>query len=221
MDSSLPGVAFDLDGTLFDSRSVSPVAIKNGFMQFQKITGRAVDFPSWEKIKKLIGLPSYEFFPSLLPEEDRHHWRTLHKCIYEAEREQLRQGRGLTFEGVHEVLSELKKEGHFLGCLSNASSDYFNAVLDGCNLRMYFDALEYLGESPFKTKSMVLKDWGKRFGPNHRLFYVGDRAGDIISAHDAGWMAIAVSYGYGLREELGDAEVIIDQISDILKIVKG
>lgn len=215
------GVAFDLDGTLFDSRSISQASLYEGLKAFWEELGEEGPSPNWETARGLIGLPSYEFFPALLPESHKRLWRLLHSHIGRCESGRLREGRGLTFDGVHETLSELRKSGYFLGCLSNASSRYFNDVLDWCDLRKYFLKLNYLGENPEVGKEDILREWSADLGGADKLVYVGDRMTDIRAARMAGVGSVAVSFGYGTYDELKGADMIIVRMSDLPDVLQG
>ncbi len=212
-------VAFDLDGTLFNSGSVSYDSIREGFEAFWSEIGVEGVIPSWDDARQLIGLPSFHFYPSLLPDEYKERWEILHKYVGDAEKAHLAAGRGRTFHGVHETLTELKQRGHELRCLSNASKGYFDAVIDECRLRHYFTRLDFLGQDFSRGKVHVLEEWAMELGETDRIFYVGDRAGDIGAAHEAGIEAVAVSFGYGTREELMEAEAVIDRMPDLLKVL--
>jgi phosphoglycolate phosphatase len=220
MLKGIKGISFDLDGTLFDSCSVSKMAIKEGFDAFWEEIGEKGPVPSWEEIVEHIGLPSYGFFPALLPEKYKHLWRDLHGHVGRCERDRLSQGRGITFEGVHETLKQLKDKGFILGCLSNASRVYFDAVLDGCRLRDYFAKLACIGERPDLTKADILKEWADEAGGKDKLIYVGDRCGDIEAAHKTGLKAVGVSFGYGNKDELSGADVIIEKMEELINLVE-
>jgi phosphoglycolate phosphatase len=215
------GVAFDLDGTLFDSCSVSKAALREGFKSFWEEIGEEGPVPSWDEACSHIGLPSYGFFPALLPESHKDKWRVLHRHVGECEKKYLVAGKGLTFEGVHETLRGLKESGYFLGCLSNASRVYFDSVLDCCELRDYFDKLVCIGEFRDVRKADILKEWARELGGSGKLVYVGDRGADVEEAHIAGLKAVAVTYGYGAEQELGKADVVIKEMRALLNILPG
>ena len=211
-------IGFDMDGTLFNSFSVSYDAMREGFAAFWNELGEDGPVPSWDTIKRLIGLPSYEFFPAALPESHREHWKILHKHIGDAEKRRLSDGNGRCFDGIHETLGQLKTRNYILACLSNASRRYFDAVLDSCALRGYFDELAYLGEDPHRSKVDVLSEWAIEYGGKDRVCYIGDRQADIEAAHGAGVGAIGVSWGYGLRRELASADRVIHRAAELLDI---
>ena len=220
MDSTgLKAVAFDMDGTLFNSFSVSYDAIREGFESFWAELGEEGPIPAWDKVKRLIGLPSYEFYPAALPESHREHWRLLHRLVGDAERRRLADGKGRCFDGVHETLDALGERGYVLCCLTNASRRYLDAVLDGCDLRKHFRELCHLGEDPSRDKVDVLREWAAGFGGRDRIVYVGDRKADIEAAHAAGIRAVGVTWGYGSPGELAEAEAVIDRMPDLLRVL--
>jgi len=208
-------IGFDMDGTLFNSFSASYDALYEGFEGFWKEMGTTGPIPDWEFVKSLIGLPSYEFYPQCLPKEFKSQWEVLHRHVGDAERRRLEAGQGRTFDGVHANLEVLKSNGFELGMLSNASKVYFDSVLDGCDLRRFFGRLSHLGDNFLQNKADMLEVWAVEMGGADRVVYVGDRAGDIQSAHAAGVKAVGVTWGYGSRRELADADAIINRMDEL------
>ncbi len=205
-----------MDGTIFNSFTVSYDAIREGFEKFWAEVGVEGPVPPWDEVKKLIGLPSYEFYPAVLPEEYRDRWELLHKRVGDAETRRLRDGSGRTFDGVDETLSELADRGYKLLCLTNASERYFDAVMDGCSLRGYFEEIIGLGAIYSKNKVDVLREWVIEYGGTESIIYVGDRKADIDAARAAGIGSIGVTWGYGSPEELSQADVVIDLMIHLL-----
>jgi phosphoglycolate phosphatase len=218
--ANISAIGFDMDGTLFDSASVSYDSLKDGFKKFWDEIGEQGETPSWEKVKGLIGLPSYAFFPAVLPPKYHDRWKILHKFLGDAEDQRLRNGSGRTFDGVHETLTELKRRDYKLLICSNASNVYFNAVLDGCDLRKYFSKFSNLGENPNRVKSDVLRGWAGEFGGRDSIIYTGDRGTDIESAHMAGIKAVGVTWGFGTPAELVEADWLIESMSELLAIFR-
>jgi len=219
MASTIKAVVFDLDGTLFDSRALSKRALVEGFDAFWRELGENGPVPPWEIAETLIGLPTYEFFPSLLPPEYRHHWKLLHRCVFEAECRGLRDSMGKTFDGVHDVLAALLNANVILACLSNSSQGYFDSVLDSCDLRKYFHRLVCLGEKPTLHKAGILSQWVEEFGGGNAIVYVGDRKTDIEAARAAGVYSVAVTFGYGKPEELQMADAVINSMRELPSVL--
>jgi len=220
-NARLRAICFDMDGTLFNSFSVSYDAIREGFEAFWREIGENGPVPQWSSVRRLIGLPSHEFYPAVLPDSHHSHWKRLHRLVGSAERRRLGAGRGRTFDGVHDTLGELKERGYTLGCLSNASKRYFDAVLDSCDLRKYFSLFRHIGEDPTATKSQVLREWSDEFGGKEGIIYVGDRGGDVEAAREAGVRVVAVTWGYGSPEELARADAVINRMADLIGIVES
>ena len=126
--------------------------LQEGFEEFWKEIGEDGPVPSWDTLKRLIGLPSYEFFPAALPKSHKEHWKILHKHIGDAEKRRLSEGKGRCFDAVHDTLPALIKRGYDLGCLTNASRQYYDSILDSCKLRGYFRESSYLGQDRFRNK---------------------------------------------------------------------
>ncbi|HEX9744675.1 MAG TPA: HAD family hydrolase [bacterium] len=215
--TDVKGIAFDLDGTLYNSTTTSYDAILDGFREFSARVGADLIAPDWDMVKRLIGTPSHQFFPALLPEKYKDKWKILQKGVSDSEVARLERGDGRTYDGVYETLDALKSRGYLLGCLTNASGHYFNTVLDECDLRKYFDVWDCLGMKPGLNKSDVLKDWIPVLGGPDSLFYVGDRDADIHAAHYAGIEAVGFLLGYGYRQELEVAESMIDHFPDLMR----
>lgn len=215
------GVAFDLDGTLFDSSSVSREALEEGFRIFWEEMGESGRVPSWEEAAGLIGLPSSAFYPAILPAPYRDEWRRLNGLVAEAEIVRLQAGEGRTYEGVQETLEALKARKYWLGCLSNATKPYFDAVLDYCGLRVYFAETVWLGEENRPTKMSVLSEWDNRLGGGGVLVYVGDRGADVEAGHAAGLPVVGVRYGFGTPDELDNADLTIGSLPHILPCLEN
>jgi len=218
-DPEIKLVAFDMDGTLFNSFSVSYDAVREGFERFWHEVGAPGPIPTWAQVKHLIGMPSYEFYPSMLPDSHREQWKLLHRHIGDAEELRLRDGKGKCFDGTHDALQELLDSGYRLGVLTNASKGYMDAVLDGCDLRRFFHLAEHLGERLSLNKNIVLGQWAEEYESARCVAYAGDRNGDIESAQAAGVVSIGVSWGYGTPSELAGADVVIDRMADLHRVL--
>ena len=216
---NLKAVTFDMDGTLFNSFTVSYDAVREGFEQLWEEIGEKGTTPSWQRVKLFIGLPSYEFYPAVTEPKYRQHAEKIEEYVGAAERRRLADGHGRCFDGTHMTLQKLKEHGIILGCLTNAGKRYFDSVMDNCDLGEFFAISRHLGESMHSSKSGVLREWSVEFGGGDTLIYVGDREGDIRSAHDAGVQAVGVTWGYGSPSELASAEAIIDKMPELLEVL--
>jgi len=205
-------VIFDLDGTLFQTRRVTIPAIQ------QTLAANGLPVPHEDEIGSYIGRPPREYYgwlagfcppgrvQSMIAEMDR---REL-ELVGEA---------GRLFPGVLEMLEDLRASGMQLAMSSNAPNDYFAKVLDTLNLRVLFRPAYCCG-TRFSCKDEIVGAI-LRERPARSFAVVGDRADDIQSARAHGGFAVAVSYGFGKREDLAAADVIVDSAGAIADAVKA
>ena len=207
---------FDLDGTLLNTLP-DLTAITNRVLETHGYPRRTI-----EEIRSFIGdgakLLIRRSFPQSASDEECAVALAEWKAGY-AEHDQ-----GLTqpYEGIPEVLAELRENGCKLGVLSN-KFDAAVKQLVGCYFLETFDIAQ--GESPDcppKPNPQGLKgliaDLGMLPG---QTIYVGDSAGDMKVAKAAGAMAIGVSWGYQPVKSLGlaGADMIIDDPHQLVRFV--
>ena len=87
---------------------------------------------------------------------------------------------------------------------------YVTQIMDHFNLSRYFEVIAGTDlNGPKVTKSQVIEEALERMSlSDHRdqVIMVGDREHDILGARRCGIQCVAVSYGYGSREELEKAQ---------------
>ena len=203
-------IIFDVDGTLLQSQLVTVPAIR------QTLGAYGVAPPSDDAIRQTFGIPVEEYeawLAGLCPPE---HSARIVQATNERELELIAET-GALFEGVLEVLKQLKRAGHALATCTNASVSYLNHVLDGHGLRKFFQANTCIGHG-FADKDAMVR---------HILdtiilrpaFVIGDRKGDVDAAKANGAYAIAADYGYGSPSELQQADAHAGTAGEIPAII--
>ncbi|MCC6699380.1 MAG: HAD family hydrolase [Candidatus Hydrogenedentes bacterium] len=194
-------VIFDMDGTLFQTQSVTIPAVQD------TLSGFGLPVPEADAIASYIGRPVPEYhawLASLCPPG------LVAAVIAAADRREIDLVRevGDVFPGVHSMLDRLRGEGYALAMSSNAPEDYFDAVLDTQVLRAYFHPALCRG-ARFAGKVEIVGEILAQHAT--RLFaVVGDRKDDIESARAHGGRAIAVTYGFGSVADLENADAHVD-----------
>ena len=116
------------------------------------------------------------------------------------------------YPGVEETLKELKMRGYRLAVASAKPTYYVTQIMDHFNLTRYFEVIAGTDlKGPKITKSQVIEEALERMNlSDHRdqVIMVGDREHDVLGARKCGIECVAVSYGYGSREELEKAQPI-------------
>ncbi|MCC6487632.1 MAG: HAD family hydrolase [Candidatus Hydrogenedentes bacterium] len=199
-------VIFDMDGTLFQTQSVTIPAVQDTLSEF------GLPVPEADAIASYIGRPVPEYhawLASLCPPDlaarviavtDRREIDLVHEV-------------GRAFPGVHSMLDRLRDEDYALAMSSNAPEDYFDAVLDTQGIRAYFQPALCRGTRFAGKIAMVAEILAQHF--TRPFVVVGDRNDDIESARAHGGHAIAVTYGFGCEADWVDADARVDSAAEI------
>lgn len=209
---------FDLDGTLLDTMP-DLVVVTN-------TTLRDFGFPerTHEEIHSFVGNGGRRLIYQAVPagtddatiDAAFAHWTELYPRI----------GSKLTapYEGMPEALASLRKRGCALGVLSNKYDGGVQDVIPQF-LPGLFDAMHgECADIPRKPDPTGLLRTIRELGSTpERTAYVGDSAGDMTVAHNAGTFAIGVSWGYNPVDSLREAgaDAIIDAPDGLLQFARA
>ena len=210
-------VLFDLDGTLIDSESGIINSVLYAFEKYN-ITVNEKD-----ELRKFIGpaiqesfSTDYGFNEEEVPEviaTFREYYSE--KGVYE----------GKVFEGIVDVLKELKKRGKKLAVATSKPEVFTLRVLEHFGLAQYFDYVAAASLDETKTKKFVLiGEVVEHFDVDDldKVVMVGDRKQDIRGAADSGVTSIAVKWGYGSDEEIAkhQPDYVAEKVEDLLELIK-
>ena len=106
-----------------------------------------------------------------------------------------------------------------LAICSNGSSRYVKHVLESQGIAPFFAATRSRLPGD-ESKAGMLDDLLGRFGRPSAVV-IGDRRDDIVAAHENGARSIAAAYGYGLAEELLEADATARSPSEIPRLVES
>lgn len=128
------------------------------------------------------------------------------------------------YDGLIEVIDELKTRGYAVASLSNKPHRYTVDIVEKLFGKGYFADVRGMIEGvPAKPDPTSFLDIAKSLGfTAENTIMIGDSEPDINVAINAGADCISVSWGYRSREELiaAGATVIADKPSDLLDILK-
>ena len=188
-------ILFDLDGTLLDTLEDLADATNHIMEQF--------GFPkrTIEEVRRFVGNGAKRLIVQAIPEDAspeiaeeafqafQHYYRA--NC----------QHRTRPYEGIPEVLEQLKNEGYPMAIVSNKPDAAVQPLRD-----LYFPGLYAQGEQPGCPRKpapdMVFRA-AKALGvaPEHCI-YVGDSEVDVITAKNAGMKCISVLWGFRDEDEI-------------------
>ncbi len=128
------------------------------------------------------------------------------------------------YEGLIEVIAELKSRGYAVASLSNKPHRYTVDIVEKLFGKGTFADIRGMIEGvPTKPDPTSFLDIAAKLGFNaENTIMIGDSEPDINVAKNAGSECIAVSWGYRTREQLEvtGTKTIIDHPHELLEILK-
>lgn len=207
-------IFFDLDGTLTESGEGITKSVQYAL---EKLGKPEEDL---DKLRVFIGPPLMEQFMKYADVDETEARRAVE---YYRERYAVKGiFENRPYDGVENLLRELKGRGYILAVASSKPEYYVTKILDYFNLSSYFEVVvgsEMNGARTSKTE--VIEEALKRLNMSDRrkeVLMVGDKEHDVLGARAAGLACVAVGYGYGTKEELTAAQPlkIVASIEELL-----
>ena len=206
---------FDLDGTLTEPGLGITNSVMYSLMKF------GIEENDRESLYRFIGPPLSDSFQKYYGFDEEKAWKAV-----EYYREYF-SVKGLfensVYEGMEDVLSELKMRGHKLYVATSKPTKYSVQILEKFGLLKYF---EYVSGADMdeknSSKADIIKNAMNVSGASpDEVLMIGDRHYDIEGAKANNISSAGVLYGYGTGEEheKAGADYIIEKVSDILNLV--
>lgn len=181
-------IVFDWDGTLMDSTAAITGAIQRACSDL------GLPVPSREAASYVIGLgleDALRHAAPELPHADYPRLAAAYRKHYFALDDQL-----VLFEGVLDLLHELKSAGYNLAVATGKSRIGLSRATDRPELRGLFDATRTADETFSKPHPAMLHEiMAELASPPRRTVMVGDTTHDLQMARNAECDAVGVSYG--------------------------
>ncbi len=181
-------IAFDWDGTLYDSTGLIVQCIQSACADL------GITVPSVADAAYVIGLGLHDALkraaPGLPPERYpelgnryRHHYFA-------------RQDDLVMFDGTLPMLQALKARNHFLAVATGKGRRGLDEALLHSQLHGMFDATRTADETAGKPHPLMLQQLMAQLGvPPERTLMIGDTTHDLMLARNAGTARVAVSFG--------------------------
>jgi len=181
-------IAFDWDGTLFDSTAI----ITRSIQAAVRDVGGTV--PSDKEAAYVIGMALTQALAHAAPDVPPDKYPLLgerYRFHYMAHQNDLS-----LFEGVLELLDELKQRHHWLAVATGKSRRGLDEVLHTVQLKGVFDGSRTADETAGKPHPRMLQELMREFGVEpERTLMIGDTTHDLQMALNAGCPSVGVSYG--------------------------
>jgi phosphoglycolate phosphatase len=181
-------IAFDWDGTLFDSTGLIVQCIQAACRDCE------VPVPSDEQAAYVIGLGLHDAMRHAAPGLDPARYPELgnrYRHHYFARQHEL-----VLFEGTLAMLRDLKARHHWLAVATGKGRRGLDEALAHSQLAGMFDGSRTADETASKPNPLMLHELMREFGAEPgRTLMIGDTTHDLQLALNAGTARVGVSYG--------------------------
>jgi phosphoglycolate phosphatase len=181
-------IAFDWDGTLFDSTKIIVRCIQQAVVDVGGAmpTDKAAAYVIGMGLMQALAHAAPDVPPEKYPElgaRYRHHYLA-------------RQNDLSLFEGALALLGELKARHHSLAVATGKSRRGLDDALHTVQLKGMFDGSRTADETAGKPHPLMLQELMREFGTEpERTLMIGDTTHDLQMALNAGCPSVGVSYG--------------------------
>jgi len=181
-------IAFDWDGTLFDSTALIVRCIQNAVQDL----GYAI--PAKETAAWVIGMALPQALAHAAPDVPPERYPELslrYRWHYLQHQDDLS-----LFDGVLPMLHALRERGHLLAVATGKSRRGLDHVLHQVQLLGMFDGSRTADETAGKPHPLMLNELMAEFDvPPERLLMIGDTTHDLAMARAAGCASVGVGWG--------------------------
>jgi phosphoglycolate phosphatase len=181
-------IAFDWDGTLFDSTRIITRCIQ------QAVGDVGGTVPSDRDAAYVIGMGLMQALAHAAPDVPAEKYpdlATRYRFHYSAHLNDIS-----LFDGVLPMLAELKSRHHWLTVATGKSRRGLNDALATAELKGVFDGSRTADETAGKPDPRMLHELMREFGVDpERTLMIGDTTHDLQMAVNAGCASVGVSYG--------------------------
>ena len=203
---------FDLDGTLTDPGTGIRNSIIYALNKFE------IQVPNTDTLNQFIGPPlmeSFQKYCGVSPQDS--------KKLLEYYREYFAVTgylENMLYEDTVKVLDSIVKQGGKVYLATAKPEIYAFKIIKHFGLLKYFTYMagNDMEETRCAKQDVIKYLFDKASIDAEGTLMIGDRSYDITGAHICGIPAAAVLHGYGSREELKDADFILEKFTDLLSI---
>jgi phosphoglycolate phosphatase len=207
---------FDLDGTLIDSKSDLIHSVNATLLEM----GR--EKLNEETISGYIGHGAPLLVSRALGANTKEEEMRCALTFFLAYYEEHKLDTTCAYPGVTEAMAELSRKQLPMAVLTNKPVRISVRILEALGLANYFRAV--YGGNSFETKkpdpfgaNTILTELGA--APKEAML-IGDSEVDVQTARNAGTIAVAVNYGFGVHDRTRHpADIYLEKIGDLVPLV--
>jgi phosphoglycolate phosphatase-like HAD superfamily hydrolase len=208
---------WDLHGTLECGNELAVIRLSNEVLAYRGFTERFRE----SQAVALYGLKWWQYFRSLLPEQESHVWHALQDECFRLSEEDLKiQAACMTpAPRSHEVLEKIRKL-HDQILVSNTRPANLRGFMAKLGLGTYFPDGRYFavdGHTDLKaTKEQVIDEYLATRPPYDEIVVIGDSSTDMRLGEHVGGIRVLYNHEY-LPRKNAHAELYTSDLTDVLK----
>ncbi len=203
-------IAFDWDGTLFDSTAIIARCIQ---LAVGDVGGTV---PSDSSARYVIGMGLLQALAHAAPDVPAEKYALLgdrYRHHYVAHQDDV-----ALFDGVTDMLGALKARHHWLVVATGKSRRGLDEALHSAQLNSVFDGSRTADETAGKPSPLMLQELMQEFGAApERTLMIGDTTHDLQMAVNAGCDSVGVSYGAHEPESFSslNPKAVLHSVADL------
>lgn len=207
-------IFFDYDGCLHNSIKIYAPAFRKAYAYL--VTNGLAEDREWNdyEISYWLGFSSEDMWKAFMPHLDEYNRARCSSITGEEMKRLIEEGKPELYEGALKVLSYLGDKGYNLVFISNCRIYYKESHRRLFQLDKFFKELACSEEYGFIPKHEILSKIKDRYPAE--MVMIGDRVQDIEAGKKNGIRTIGCSYGFSRQGELDDADMIIDNIMELV-----
>ena len=205
---------FDLDGTLSDPKVGITTCVQLALNYF------GIQEDNLDKLEPFIGPPLKESFKKFYGLSEEQAVKAME--VYRSRFSTIGLYENEMYPGIDRMLSRLREEGYRLSVASSKPTIFVERILEHFDIKQYFHYVvgSYLDGRRVEKDEVVeeaLRLLGVTEETKSQAVMIGDRMFDVQGAKSHGITSIAVSYGYGPKEELlkANPDYIVDSVEEL------
>ncbi|MEY2810564.1 MAG: Pyrophosphatase PpaX [Pseudomonadota bacterium] len=181
-------IAFDWDGTLFDSTRIITRCIQEAV---RDVGGTVPDDKAASYVIGMALLPALAHAAPDVPADKYPELGARYRHHYLAHQNDI-----CLFDGILPLLQALRERHHWLTVATGKSRQGLNEALQAVALKGVFDGSRTADETAGKPNPRMLHELMREFGVDpERTLMIGDTTHDLEMARNAGCASVGVSYG--------------------------
>ncbi|EDL64524.1 HAD hydrolase-like protein [Bacillus sp. SG-1] len=208
---------FDMDGTLFQTDKILELSLHDTFNHLRSQDKWNAETPI-DKYREIMGVPLPKVWETLLPQYSIAEREQVDAFFLKSLIENINSGKGALYQNVLEVFKVLKENGYNIYIASNGLTEYLKAIVDYYGLDKWVTETFSIEQIDSLNKSDLVKIIIEKHSLSNAAV-VGDRLSDFKAARDNGLVSIGCNFDFARKEELIQADMIINDFTELITII--